>query len=169
MSVNILQTPTQPNIIRDPDSPYEVQYEFKIATGPDGKSGQVVTSGLIRDGVGAGRDGLLDQNVTWRVPEGTLTDGGIYYWIVRPYDGVNRNAHATWVKSFKVDMRLGLATPSPYDTAGPVSVNLANGNAALSFESPTVETLGGPIGMTFSYNSLEDPNAMMGLTGSYFD
>lgn len=151
--------------VTDPDSGVEVSYEFKVATGPDGKSGQVVTSGLLKDG----DDGAVDNRINWTLPTGTLTDGGIYSWIVRPYDGVNKNARPTWVKSFKVDLRLGLGTPSPYDTAGAASVNLANGNANLSFASPTVSTLGGPMGMTFSYNSQEDITALKGLSGSYFD
>lgn len=149
----------------DPDSTVEVSYEFKVATGPDGKSGQVVTSGLLKDG----DDGTVDNRINWTVPAGSLSDGGIYYWVVRPYDGVDKNTRPAWVKSFKVDLRLGLGTPSPYDSAGAASVNLANGNANLSFASPTVSTLGGPMGMTFSYNSQDDVTGLKGLSGSYFD
>lgn len=159
-------TPTlSAGTVTDPDSAAEVQYEFKLGTGPDGRSGSVVTSGLLKDST----DGATDGVVHWTVPTGTLTDGGIYSWIVQPYDGVNKNVYPTWVKQFKVDLRLGLGTPSPYDTAGPVGVNLANGNANLSFASPTVKALGGDMGMSFTYNSQEDRNATAGLTGEYFD
>ncbi|GAA1153780.1 hypothetical protein F6W69_00835 [Microbacterium oxydans] len=158
-------TPTlQVDAVTDPDNNpagAQVKYEFKIATGADAKSGAVYTSGLIA----AGADG----KVRWTVPEGTLRDGNIYSWIVQPTDGLGKNTTPAWVKRIKVDMRLGSSGPSPFDTTGPVSVNLANGNANLSFSSPLVNTLGGPIGMSFSYNSLSAGVSNRGLTGSYYD
>jgi len=47
-----------------------------------------------------------------------------------------------------------------------VNVNLANGNVATSFAAPTVSTVGGPMGMSFNYNSQAGSNA--GLTGTYY-
>ena len=158
-------TPTlQVDAVVDPDNNpagAQVKYEFKIATGADAKSGAVYTSGLIS----ADPDG----KVRWTVPEGTLRDGNIYSWIVQPTDGLGKNTTPAWVKKIKVDMRLGSSGPSPFDTTGPVTVNLANGNANLSFSSPLVSTLGGPMGMSFSYNSLSAGVSNRGLTGSYFD
>ncbi len=139
----------------------QVKYEFKVSTGGDGKSGAVTTSGLIS----ADPDG----KVRWTVPEGSLQDGGVYSWIVQPHDGVAKNSWPTWVKKFKVDRRLGASGPSPFDTAGPASVNLANGNLNVSFSSPTVSTLGGPMGMAFTYNSQAVRAATHGLTAQYFD
>ena len=150
--------------VTDPDNfpvGAEVKYEFKIATGADGKSGAVSTSGLIS----AGTDG----KVRWTVPEGTLRDGNIYSWVVQPTDGIGKNVTPAWVKRIKVDMRLGSSGPSPFDSTGPVTVNLANGNANLSFSSPLINTLGGPMGMAFSYNSLDSKAEDRGLTGSYYD
>ncbi|WP_282217176.1 PA14 domain-containing protein [Microbacterium luteolum] len=150
--------------VADPDNfpaGAEVKYEFKISTGADGKSGAVFTSGLIS----AGTDG----KVRWTVPEGTLRDGNIYSWVVQPTDGIGKNTAPAWVKRIKVDMRLGSSGPSPFDSTGPVTVNLANGNANLSFSSPLVSTLGGPMGMSFSYNSLAAGVSDRGLTGSYYD
>ncbi|MBM7470324.1 RHS repeat-associated protein [Microbacterium keratanolyticum] len=137
-----------------------VKYEFKIATGADGKSGAVFTSGLVT----AGTDG----KVRWTVPEGTLRDGNVYSWVVQPTDGNSKNATPAWVKHIKVDLRLGSAGPSPFDAVGPVGVNLATGNASLSFSSPLVNTLGGPMGVAFAYNS-QSAGAFRGLTGSYYD
>lgn len=139
----------------------QVKYEFKLATGPDGRTGAVHTSGLIA----ADPDG----KVRWTVPDGTLLDGGVYSWIVQPHDGLSKNVYPAWVKKFKVDMRLGSTGPSPFDVAGPVSVNMANGNANVAFSSPTVQTVGGPMGMSFVYNSQAVRSANYGLTGSYFD
>ncbi|MCM3778178.1 PA14 domain-containing protein [Microbacterium hydrocarbonoxydans] len=139
----------------------EVKYEFKIATGADAKSGAVFTSGLVS----ADPDG----KVRWTVPPGTLRDGNIYSWIVQPAYGASKNTNPAWVKRLKVDLRLGSSGPSPFDTSGPVTVNLANGNANLSFSSPLVSTLGGPMGMSFSYNSRSEGVVNRGLTGSYYD
>ncbi|MFJ2369568.1 PA14 domain-containing protein [Microbacterium sp. NPDC087665] len=158
-------TPTlQVDAVTDPDNipaGAEVKYEFKIATGSDAKSGAVFTSGLLS----ADPDG----KVRWTVPEGTLRDGNIYSWIVQPTDGVGKNTTPAWVKRIKVDMRLGSSGPSPFDSTGPVAVNLANGNANLSFSSPLINTLGGPMGMSFSYNSLAAGVSTKGLVGSYYD
>lgn len=158
-------TPTlQVDAVADPDNypaGATVKYEFKIATGADAKSGAVFTSGLIS----ADPDG----KVRWTVPAGTLRDGNIYSWIVQPSDGLAKNTTPAWVKNIKVDLRLGATGPSPFDTVGPVAVNLANGNAHLSFSSPLVSTLGGPIGMSFSYNSQSEGTSNRGLTGSYYD
>ena len=158
-------TPTlQVDSVIDPDNDpvgAEVKYEFKIATGSDAKSGAVFTSGLV--------SADADGKVRWKVPEGTLRDGNIYSWIVQPTDGVAKNTTPARVKRVKVDMRLGSSGPSPFDATGPVTVNLANGNANLSFSSPLVSTLGGPMGMSFSYNSLAAGVSNRGLVGSYFD
>ncbi len=139
-----------------------VKYEFQISTGADGKTGTVFNSGLVSV--------ASDGKVRFTVPVGVLQDGGVYSWVVFPHDGLSKNAHPAWVGTFKVDLRLGASGPSPFDPAGPVGVNLANGNMNVSFASPTVATLGGPMGMSFAYNSLSAAtNANAGLTAQYFD
>ncbi|MFT4212630.1 MAG: PA14 domain-containing protein [Microbacterium sp.] len=137
-----------------------MKYQFRIATGTDAKSGAVVTSGWVTAANGV---------ASWTVPAGTLQDGGVYSWTVFTDDGQDKNYFNTWVKRIRVDLRLGSTSPSPYDTAGGVNVNLANGNASLTFASPTVQTLGGSMGMSFSYNSQEVPDANRGLTAEYFE
>ena len=74
----------------------------------------------------------------------------------------------TWKNKIKIDLRVG-SCPSPTDSAGPVTVNLANGNVNLGFSSPTVNTVGGPMGLSFSYNSLTPSDKYHGLTGSYYN
>lgn len=133
-------------------------YEFSIATGTDGKSGALVTSGWISPAA----DGI----VSWQVPVGALQDGGLYSWTVSSNDSKDKNRNG-WVKHLKTDLRLGASGPSPFDAVGPVAVNLANGNANVSFASPTVSTVGGPMGMSFSYNSQEVAHARKGLVGEY--
>lgn len=135
-------------------------YKFKIATGQDARSGAVVTSGWLT---------AADGKASWTVPPGTLQDGGVYSWTVTTHDGQDANTENGWVRRLRTDLRLGVSGPSPYDTAGAVTTNLANGNVNVSFASPTVTTLGGAMGMSFTYNSQEVPGANRGLLGEYFD
>ncbi len=137
----------------DSDAP---QYQFTVATGSDGVSGAIARSGWL-------------TTPEWSTfPNGALQDGGTYTWTVATYDGRDVTSPA-WVNHFKVNVRLGASGPSPFDQAGAVTVNLANGNGNLSFASPSVATLGGPMGLTFSYNSLRAATTYNGLTGRYYD
>ncbi|MDJ0336717.1 PA14 domain-containing protein [Cryobacterium sp. PH31-O1] len=132
---------------------HPVKYQVRIASGSDGKTGALINSGWL-------------TTPTWTVPAGTLQDGGAYTWVVLTDDGFDQ-LDASWRNRLQVNLRIGDAGPAPTDSAGPVTVNLANGNVAVGFTSPTVSTVGGPIGMSFSYNSQQPSNA--GLTGSYYD
>ncbi|QKS18973.1 hypothetical protein HUN58_02795 [Curtobacterium sp. Csp1] len=136
--------------------PFKVN--FTVATGSDASSGTVVSSGWFTPTAG--------QPITWKVPANSLHDGGAYSWTVRTDDTYDKPP-VNWVSSFTVNQRIGEAGPAPTDTAGPVTVNLANGNVGMRFSSPTVSTLGGAMGMAFSYNSQQA--SFGGLTGSYFD
>ena len=148
-------TPTlSTGTVTDPDGP--VTYKFTIGTGTDGRTGVIASSGWL-------------TSPTWPVPEGVLQDGGRYSWAVTTSDGINVDYPATWVNSLTANLRLGTSGPSPFDSAGPVTVNLANGNVALNFASPTVNTVGGPMGLSFAYNSQQSPKLLQGLTGAYYD
>lgn len=148
--------------VTDPDHPTAtVTYQVKVATGADGQTGAVVTSPWL--------SAPTSGQVTWSPAAGSLQDGASYTWVVFTDDGVNNDSPPDWVGRFKVNLRLGTSGPSPFDTAGPASVNLANGNLALSFASPTVNAVGGPMGMSFSYNSEENPNVIHGLNGAYYN
>jgi len=128
-----------------------LSYQFRITTGTDGISGQVVSS-------------PVGSALSWTVPAGVLRDGVAYTWTVLAEDGYDN--WWSWVNHFTVNLRITNSGPAPIDSAGPVTVNLANGNVAASFSTPTVSTVGGAIGMSFNYNSEADSNA--GLTGSYY-
>jgi RHS repeat-associated protein len=155
-SVVTTATPTlTSNTVVDADGD-PVQYAFRIATGSDGQTGTVINSGWW-------------PTPEWTVPAGTLQDGGSYTWVALTSDGIDDKINPPWVNHMQINVRLGTSGPSPYDTAGPVTVNLANGNAALGFASPTVNTLGGPMGLSFSYNSQQPANIVRGLTGSYYN
>ena len=130
-----------------------VSYCFKVATGADAKTGVVVDSGCLPD-------------PSWTVPAGVLQDGSSYTWQVTTLSGITTTA-PPWVGHFKVDKRIGDPGPSPVDTVGPVSVNLANGNTSVRDAGPTFTTVGGTAGVTFSYNSQQqDPT---GLRAAYFN
>ncbi|RLK62005.1 PA14 domain-containing protein [Actinokineospora cianjurensis] len=140
------------NSVTDADGD-AVKYCFTVATGTDGKSGQVVDSGCV-------------TTPTWTIPEGVLTDGAAYTWKATTASGYSLTPSA-WVGHFKVDQRIGDHGPSPVDTVGPVAVNLANGNVSTSASSPTFTTVGGTAGLSFTYNS-QQPVAT-GVKASYFD
>ena len=130
-----------------------LQYWFRVASGSDAKTGAIVSSGW-------------QTGTSWTVPANTLQDGGAYTWTVLTKDEVTESS-SPWVGRFTVNQRVSSPGPAPTDSAGPVTVNLANGNAGLSFTSPTVSTLGGPMGLSFTYNSQKPSNT--GLRGEYFD
>ncbi|WP_078715438.1 PA14 domain-containing protein [Agreia bicolorata] len=130
-----------------------LQYWFRIASGADAKTGAIISSGW-------------QAGTTWTVPPSSLQDGGTYTWTVLTKDEVSESA-TPWVGHFSVDQRVSSPGPAPTDSAGAVTVNLANGNAGLAFTSPTVTTLGGPMGMSFTYNSQKPSNT--GLKAEYFD
>ncbi|MFK0243398.1 PA14 domain-containing protein [Amycolatopsis azurea] len=137
--------------VTDPDGE-PVKYCFRIATGADAKSGVVVESGCL-------------PTPTWTVPAGILQDGVAYTWQAMTYSGTT-TITPTWIGHLKIDQRIGDHGPSPTDDAGPVTVNLSNGNASLSQQTPTFETVGGNAGLTFGYNSQQRENK--GLKASYF-
>ena len=142
-----------------------VQYWFRVSTGTDGSSGQVVSSGW--------QDGA-----SWTVPSGVLKDGVPYTWSVStrdrvpvwstvPAPGQAKPDSTSSVFKFRVDLRQGLGKTVPSDSVGAVNVNLYNGNAVVSASSPTMKTAGGDIGVGFTYNSAKASEN--GLVGSYYD
>ncbi|MFC9558177.1 PA14 domain-containing protein [Agromyces sp. NPDC056965] len=130
-----------------------LKYWFRVATGADSRTGGVVNSGWL-------------DTPSWTPPAGSLQDGTTYSWTVLTKDDYSESV-TPWVGRFSVNKRLGSSGPSPMDAAGPVSVNLASGNVSMSFSSPTVSTVGGPMGVAFVYNSQYPSNK--GLKGEYFD
>ncbi|MEO5535338.1 MAG: PA14 domain-containing protein [Pseudolysinimonas sp.] len=147
----------------DPDDSVPVNYKFVVTTGADGRTGAVVDSGWVTP-----PSTTTGAPVTWTPPANSLQDGVSYTWRVWADDGTDQ-AEQLWVGHFTVNKRLGTSGPSPFDAAGPATVNLANGNLALNFASPTIPTVGGPMGLSFSYNSQADPTANAGLVGSYYN
>ncbi|TCO37923.1 RHS repeat-associated protein [Rathayibacter tanaceti] len=130
------------------------EYAFRIATGADATTGQVATSGWRTD-------------PWWDVPPSILQDGSTYTWTVLTRDKSNNEWGPFWVNRLTVNQRITNSGPAPTDSAGPATVNLANGNVSMGFSSPTVATIGGDIGMSFTYNSKKTVNN--GLTGRYYN
>ncbi|MFP5376047.1 MAG: DNRLRE domain-containing protein, partial [Acidimicrobiia bacterium] len=136
----------------DPDPGTSVQYWFRMSTNPDALTGSVVNSGLV-------------PGPNWTPPPGVLVDGATYYWRVYAFDGTDWTAQTDPVRKLKVDRRLGDSAVSPTDTVGAVSVNLANGNAVVHAASPSFDTVGGPLGLSYTYNSRAPEQ--FGLLGTY--
>ncbi|MGD8193069.1 PA14 domain-containing protein [Herbiconiux sp. P18] len=152
-SIVVSDTPTLSVAAVTPPPGKTMTYWFRVTTGGDAKTGAVVSSGWI-------------PGTSWTVPAKTLQDGVTYTWTVLTNDSIS-DSSTTWVSRFTVDGRVAAPGPAPTDTAGPVTVNLANGNAGLAFTSPTIQTSGGPMGMSFNYNSKKATND--GLRAEYFD
>ncbi|WP_159806709.1 PA14 domain-containing protein [Cellulomonas citrea] len=137
--------------VTDPDDA-SITYQFTVATGANGTDGATVTSGWL-------------SSPTWTVPTGALRDGGSYTWTVQTKG--SSVSPVPWANRLTINRRLAESGPAPVEQVGPVNVNLANGNVGLRFTSPTVSTVGGPIGLSFSYNS--QTATQRGLTGRYYD
>ena len=160
---SVITTTTPGFAFTPPAAAVGIQYQVRVTTGADGKSGLVASSGWLPATT------TTPTAITWHPEPGLLVDGGAYTWGVLATNNVDAAREPDWLSKFTVNMRLGTSNPSPLDTAGPVTVNLANGNVAINFSSPTISTVGGPIGMSFSYNSQTSAKLMPGLTASYFN
>ena len=146
-----LVVPTGTDADSDP-----VMYNFTISGGSDTPNGRA-SSGWI-------------TTASWPVPPGVLGDGQTYSWSVATNDGTPSapwlTTAATWSNSLTVNQRLGTSTVSATDTLAGVAVNLANGNASIAAAGHTVSTVGGPVGVGFTYNS--QAAVRTGLIGQYY-
>lgn len=149
---------------------HTLKYLLRITTGNDGISGQIAQTGVC--GVAGSACTINpDGTVSWAVPAGLLRDGVAYTWTLVVNDGygdyVQSGSTTTNVNRLAVNMRVTNSGPAPVTSAGPVTVNTANGNVSASFSSPTVNTVGGAMGVNFVYNSQLASNR--GLTGTYWN
>jgi len=140
----------------DPDGD-ALNYYFHLSTSPDGFDSAV--------------DSGWTGTIPWKPPYGSLEDGRTYYWQVQARDSVKDpgSSYSDWsaTRSFRVDLGLGERPANAYDRLGPLAVNLANGNLTAGISSPSVSSLGGPIGVSYSYNSRRPSSR--GLMASYFN
>ena len=123
-----------------------VGYWYRISTSPNVDSGAIVA------------DSGWTSSTSWAVPAGILEDGVTYYWNVKSLD-TNHGIYnaADWTRSFEIDKRLGLGDPTqPYETFGPGTVNLTNGNYVVSVGTPTVDTVGGGLSAALTFNTQAD-------------
>jgi len=154
-SATMSLTPTLSSAAKTDPEGDAVKYWFRLATGNDGESGQQVNSGWL-------------SSPSFQVPVGVLQDGTTYSWKVFTWDGWGSSVPASGspAATLKVNLRLGEQATSPMDSVGPVKVNLANGNVVVHADSPTFQSLGGPIGLSYVYNS-QAPSPY-GLSGAYY-
>ncbi|MGD8373688.1 MAG: PA14 domain-containing protein [Candidatus Woesebacteria bacterium] len=128
------------NTVANPNNNTPLQYELRVSSSPTG-AGAIISSGLL--------------NATqWTIPDGMLQDGSTYWVQSRSYDS-SGSGYGAWsaATEFKIDMRTGKDNTQTYDTVGPVSVNLADGNVAMSTSSHASSALGGSLGVSLDYNS----------------
>ncbi|HVV12772.1 MAG TPA: PA14 domain-containing protein [Amycolatopsis sp.] len=152
---NSVLTTTTPTLTVNPATDADgeaITYCFAIATGPDAASGVVAQSGC-------------QTGTSWTVPAGVLQDGVAYTWKADSHSNLTTTTGA--IGHVKIDKRIGDHGPAPTDTVGPVTVNLANGNANLSTSTLAYDTVGGSQALSFTYNSQAADEH--GLTASYFN
>ena len=139
----------------DPDGGLGIFYMFTVATNPDGETGAALNSGWL-------------TQPSFAVTPGALRDGMTYWWKVWVWDASTGPPRGpTTVQPFSIDLRLGHQGTNAYDDAGPAMVNLASGNLVVSAASPMFPTVGGGMGLSFTYNSQQP--AVTGLVGEYFN
>jgi RHS repeat-associated protein len=132
-------TPTLRGLGHSDENGDSLQFLFRLSNTDNPDSGVVYESGWISS----------NQH---KVPAGVLKDGVTYTWRIGTRD-------ANWTSwsnpgKFKIDLLLGDQPAVPFDDVGPVRVNLANGNLVVQASSSTLNTVGGPLGLTWTYNSL---------------
>lgn len=157
---NAVVTSPQPTLAvgaaSDPDGDQSLQYQFRIVAGDDINSGLVI-------------DSAWQSATSWQVPALSLQDGGTYTWTARARDQLGLPTSTGGfgpTRRFRYDLRLGMKSTLPYDTSGPVSVNLASGNVTTAISGPSLGTVGGPVGVTLAYDS-QRPVAS-GLDADYY-
>jgi YD repeat-containing protein len=134
--------------VTDPDGD-AIKYVAKIASGTDGESGLVATSPEL-------------TGTEWTVPAGVLKDGVTYYWKVFASDNAASTPSGVW--KLTVDRRLGLGGLSPSDSFSGLSTNLVTGNVSMNVTAPDMPSVGGGIGVDFTYNGRP---SLAGLVGTY--
>jgi RHS repeat-associated protein len=148
----------------------QVQYWFRASPAADGESGaHVVESGWITPGTPQqmGCPTNDANKVCYVVPDGELVDGVTYHWHVWTFDGIWWRYPDTWTWSFTTQLGLGDQPFQPNDQVGPAAVNLTNGNLTVHTSSPTYPTVGGGIGVSYTYNSAAPLSH--GLVGEYYN
>jgi RHS repeat-associated protein len=157
-----------------------VHYWYTVSTSPDASVGQrVVWSGWLGGAFPYENPNGATNGTTYRVPAGALQDGVTYYWGVSTWDGVapNTSRPPGTLRSFTVDLGQGARGGRPTDTLGPATVDLASGNLSVGHASPALPTVGGSIGMSYTYNSVgaaaaptePAPGRTSGLRGVYYN
>jgi hypothetical protein len=113
-------------------------------------------------------DARADSSFTWTPTAAAVKaamTAGTYYWHVWESDGTNTVTNATPV-TITVSEDYGERPSDPMQALGPVEVNMHSGNVVVSTASPSFTTVSGPVGLTYTYNSLKPP--AVGFTGSYY-
>lgn len=140
----------------DPDGDTGLEYQFRVVSGDDINAGLAIDSGW-------------QTGLSWTVPLGSLKDGATFTWGVRARDALgasNSVSNFGATRKFRYDLRLGVRPTLPYDSFGPVSVNLATGNVTTALSGPALTTVGDPVSVTLAYDS-QRPVAT-GLEADYY-
>ena len=151
--------------VTDPDTAQNpVQYNMSLFAA---KPGVLDPDQMCQNGSLLWNTGFQSSLTSTVLPAGLLSDGVTYYWSVASRGNVNPAFHTcSAVSKFTVNKRLGDSGVSPLQKLGPVSVNLATGNVVKSAGTHSYSTVGGPVGVSFTYNSQQPVD--QGLRARYY-
>ena len=151
--------------VTDPDAAQNpVQYNMSLFAA---KPGVLNPDQFCQNGSVLWSTGFQSSLTSTALPAGLLSDGVTYYWSVASRGNVNPAFHTcSAVSKFTVNKRLGDSGVSPLQKLGPVSVNLATGNVVTSAGTHSYSTVGGPVGVSFTYNSQQPVD--QGLRARYY-
>lgn len=168
------------------DMPFNVFYNFKVTTAPEGQPGQTVAeSGWINGPYSTNASGnFVIDPPTWKVPAGALTDGVTYFasvavtntLILYPSDENSGNILVTPPAgeqiSFKVRLRLDAGGPSPTDAVGSVpgaSPTKSNGTPSPGSApaSATVNMVTGNLAISLGTPQMRSISGDVGVKLSY--
>lgn len=145
--------------VTDPDGD-AVTYWFSAWTAdenvnpgqPVSPRGQIIDSGWV-------------STPSWTPGYEYFQEGASYHWAAwaRGGAGLAQTPTSSRVFTIERDLEAGM---SPTQTVGPVNVNLATGSSTVAISSPGFPTVGGAMGLAYSFRS--DDHPATGLTGQYF-
>lgn len=163
-SVTTLTPTLSTSTVTDPDAGQTPLYRAVLMASNPGSLADAVPE------QGCGANAALwssswSSSPSFAVPAGVLADGVTYWWSMSTMGTVPGYPRCSGPWSFRVNRRLGDATPSPMETVGPVAVNLSTGNVSMSVGSNSVASVGGDIGVNLTYNS--QASSSSGLRVSY--
>lgn len=152
------------NTVTDPDAGDTVDYRFVVRE--PGAAGETYRSNWL-------------ASPSWVLPATAPLEAGVQYeWTIQIRDTpyyfhyyYYQDHEQGWqpvARTARFEQRLGSGGPSPMQSAGAATVNLATGNLVTALSTPSVTTVDGSLGVGLVYNSRVAAQSG-GLRGRYYN